>query len=74
MWSTGHTDIFRRRMRDAVECLKRALLGADARETTINLKLAKLYEELEEPAEAVAYHRRVVEICRGEGDWIFSFG
>ncbi|KAI9569620.1 hypothetical protein HD554DRAFT_2089548 [Boletus coccyginus] len=54
------------RMRDAVECLKRALLGADARETTINLKLAKLYEELEEPSEAVAYHRRVVEICRSE--------
>ncbi|KAN0091102.1 hypothetical protein V8E55_004668 [Tylopilus felleus] len=54
------------RMRDAVECLERALLGADARETTINLKLAKLYEELEEPTEAVAYHRRVVEICRAE--------
>ncbi|KAF8554160.1 TPR-like protein [Imleria badia] len=54
------------RTRDAVECLKRALLGADARETTINLKLAKLYEELDEPAEAVAYHRRVVEICRAE--------
>lgn len=58
---------FHGRMRDAVECLKRALLGADARETAINLKLAKLYEELDEPAEAAAYHRRVVEICRAEG-------
>lgn len=57
----------RDRTRDAVECLKRALLGADARETAINLKLAKLYEELDEPVEAVAYHRRVVEICCAEG-------
>ena len=71
MWSTAQADIFCDRTRDAVECLKRALLGADARETTINLKLAKLYEELEEPAEAVAYHRRVVEICRGEGGRYF---
>ncbi|KAG9316570.1 hypothetical protein JVU11DRAFT_2623 [Chiua virens] len=54
------------RTRDAVECLKRALLGADARETTINLKLAKLYEELQELAEAAAYHRKVVEICCAE--------
>ncbi|KIJ61319.1 hypothetical protein HYDPIDRAFT_96711 [Hydnomerulius pinastri MD-312] len=54
------------RTRDAVECLKRALLGADPRETTINLKLAKLHEELEEHGEAVAYHRRVVEVCRME--------
>ncbi|KAF8844349.1 TPR-like protein [Paxillus ammoniavirescens] len=51
------------RTRDAVECLKRALLGADRHEVTINSKLAKLHEELEEPAEAVAYHRRVVDIC-----------
>ncbi|KAF9241549.1 hypothetical protein BU15DRAFT_44778 [Melanogaster broomeanus] len=54
------------RTRDAVECLKRALLGADRREITINLNLAKLHEELEEAAEAAAYHRRVVEICRVE--------
>lgn len=53
--------------RDAVECLKRALLGADSREITINLKLAKLHEELEEHTEAVAYHQRVVETCRAEG-------
>ncbi|KAG1732216.1 uncharacterized protein EDB91DRAFT_1152196 [Suillus paluster] len=54
------------RLKEAVECLKRALLGADPRETTIHLKLAKLHEELEEQAEAAAYHRRVVEICRIE--------
>ncbi|KAG0707330.1 hypothetical protein DFH29DRAFT_896893 [Suillus ampliporus] len=54
------------RLKEAVECLKRALLGADPREITIHLKLAKLHEELEEQAEAAAYHRRVVEICRIE--------
>jgi anaphase-promoting complex subunit 8 len=55
-----------------VECLKRALLGADPRETTIHMKLAKLHEELEDQAEAAAYHRRVVEICRIEGLGFFS--
>lgn len=54
------------RLKEAVECLKRALLGADPRETTIHMKLAKLYEELDDQAEAAAYHRRVVEICRIE--------
>ena len=72
MWGITGIDYFRGRTRDAVECLKRALLGAEARETTIHLKLAKLYEELEEPAEAVAYHRRVVEICRAEGTSVFA--
>ena len=37
---------------------------------TINLKLAKLHEELDEPAEAAAYHRKVVEICQVEGIFI----
>ncbi|KAI6046221.1 hypothetical protein EDC04DRAFT_3016435 [Pisolithus marmoratus] len=55
------------RTRDAVECLKRALLSAGSQEITLSLKLAKLYEELEEPAEAAAYHKRVVEISRSEG-------
>lgn len=59
--------------RDAVECLKRALLGADPREITINLKLAKLHEELEEHTEAVAYHQRVVETCRAEGRAVQDF-
>jgi anaphase-promoting complex subunit 8 len=55
------------RLREAIECLKRALIGADPLETSINLKLAKLHNDLEEWAEAAAYHRRVVEVCRANG-------
>lgn len=58
------------RLKEAAECLKRALLGADPREITIHSKLAKLHEELDEPTEAAAYHRRVVEICRIEGPYL----
>ncbi|KAF9465070.1 hypothetical protein BDZ94DRAFT_1255234 [Collybia nuda] len=54
------------RLREAVECLKRALIPADPHEITINLKLAKLHHTLEEYAEAVAYHRRVVEVCQAD--------
>jgi anaphase-promoting complex subunit 8 len=53
--------------RDAIECLKRALIGADPHETKINLQLAKLYHDLEEYAEASAYHRRIVEISIADG-------
>ncbi|PIL36102.1 transporter [Ganoderma sinense ZZ0214-1] len=52
------------RLRDAIECLRRALIGADPEETVIHSKLAKLHNELEEYAEAAAYHRRIVEVCR----------
>lgn len=54
-------------MREAIECLKRALIGADPNEININLKLAKLHNDLEEWSEAAAYHRRVVEVCRING-------
>ncbi|KAL6305062.1 hypothetical protein BKA93DRAFT_246990 [Sparassis latifolia] len=52
------------RPKEAIECLRRALIGANAQETTIHLKLAKLHNDLNEFAEAAAYHRRVVEVCR----------
>ncbi|KAG6841888.1 hypothetical protein C0991_005618 [Blastosporella zonata] len=54
------------RLRESVECLKHALIPADPHEITINLKLARLHTALEEPAEAVAYHRRVVEVCQAD--------
>ncbi|KAA1473901.1 TPR-like protein [Dentipellis sp. KUC8613] len=49
------------RWREAVECYRRALLGADVNEGTINLKLAKLHDDLEEYPEAAAYHQRVID-------------
>lgn len=52
------------RLREAIECLRRALIGADPQETTIHLKLAKLHYDLDEYSEAAAYHRRIVEVCR----------
>jgi anaphase-promoting complex subunit 8 len=52
------------RLREAIECLKRALLGADANEVAITLKLARLHSDLDETADAVAYHLRVIEISR----------
>ncbi|KII92586.1 hypothetical protein PLICRDRAFT_695920 [Plicaturopsis crispa FD-325 SS-3] len=54
------------RPREAIECLKRALLGADPHEVHINTKIAKLYNDLNEVAEAAAYHRRVVEVARAD--------
>jgi anaphase-promoting complex subunit 8 len=55
-----------------VECYKRALIPADPHEITINLKLAKIHRTLEEHAEAVAYHRRVVEVCQADGECIYK--
>jgi anaphase-promoting complex subunit 8 len=42
------------------------LIPADPHEITINLKLARLHRLLEEPAEAVGYHRKVVEVCQAD--------
>jgi anaphase-promoting complex subunit 8 len=52
------------RLREAIECLKRALLGADANEIAIALKLARLHNDLDEAADAVAYHQRIINISR----------
>lgn len=54
------------RRREAIECYKRALIPADPHEININLKLANLYWSVDEFAEAVAYHRRVVEVCQAD--------
>lgn len=55
------------RLREAIECLKRALLGADANEIAIALKLARLHSDLDETADAVAYHRRIIDISSAMG-------
>ncbi|KAJ3504401.1 hypothetical protein NLJ89_g7952 [Agrocybe chaxingu] len=54
------------RLREAIECYNRALITADPHEITIRLKLAKIHRTLLESAEAVAYHRRVIEVCQAE--------
>ncbi|KIP08436.1 hypothetical protein PHLGIDRAFT_104401 [Phlebiopsis gigantea 11061_1 CR5-6] len=51
------------RLREAIECLKRALIGADPLETTIHLRLAKLYHDLADYKEAASYHQHIVELC-----------
>ncbi|KZT11024.1 TPR-like protein [Laetiporus sulphureus 93-53] len=61
------------RPREAIQCLKRALIGADPLETIIHLKLAKLYNDLDEFAEAAAYHRHVVEVCRAANKPVAEF-
>jgi anaphase-promoting complex subunit 8 len=61
------TDLDDLRLREAVECFKRALITADSHEITINLKLANLYGAMQDHTESVAYHRRVVEVCQANG-------
>lgn len=61
------------KLREAVECFKRALITADAHEITINLRLANLYDSMEDHVESVAYHRRVVEVCQANGRPIQDF-
>ncbi|KAJ7783244.1 hypothetical protein B0H16DRAFT_1496073 [Mycena metata] len=61
------------KLREAAECFKRALITADPHEITINLKLANLYSLMQDEAESVAYHRRVVEVCQANGRPIQDF-
>ncbi|KAJ7178487.1 hypothetical protein C8R43DRAFT_973501 [Mycena crocata] len=61
------------KLREAVECFKRALITADSHEITINLKLADLYGLLQDDVESVAYHQRVVEVCQANGRPIQDF-
>ena len=58
------------RLREAIECYKRALITADPHEITLRLKLARVYKILEEHKEAVAYHRTVVEVCQADCEQI----
>ncbi|TFK75366.1 cell division control protein 23 [Pluteus cervinus] len=54
------------RIREAIVCLKRALVAADPHEITIRHKLAKLHRTLDEVADAVSYHKKIVEICQAD--------
>ncbi|KAI0753942.1 cell division control protein 23 [Irpex lacteus] len=48
------------RYREAIECLKRALIGASQFETAIRLRMAGIYKILGEQDEAVACHTYIV--------------
>ncbi|KAJ7218008.1 hypothetical protein GGX14DRAFT_439216 [Mycena pura] len=61
------------KVREAIECFKRALITAESNEITIYLRLANLYDVLQETVESVAYHRRVVEICQANGRPVQDF-
>ena len=50
------------RPQEAIECFKRALLGSDANEISIDLKIAKLHNDLNQYTEAVKYHMRVIDL------------
>ncbi|KAI0699551.1 hypothetical protein BC835DRAFT_1412536 [Cytidiella melzeri] len=49
------------RYREALECLKRALIGADPFETAIRLRMAGIYKILEELSEEAVCHNYIVE-------------
>ncbi|KAF5368504.1 hypothetical protein D9758_002193 [Tetrapyrgos nigripes] len=53
-------------LREAIECYKRALIPACPDEIFLNQALARIYRNLGEQSEAVAYHRRIVEVCQAE--------
>lgn len=49
--------------------MKRALLGADPRETTIHIRLARLHADLDEYQESAAYHQRVIDVCTEDSEY-----
>ncbi|KAG7098625.1 hypothetical protein E1B28_000546 [Marasmius oreades] len=54
------------RLREAIECYKRALISANPHEISVNILLAKVHRDLDELFESIAYHRRVVEVCQAD--------
>lgn len=58
---------------EAIECLKRALLGADPSEIQIKLKLARLYDDIEDREAAVRNHQLVINICVNESKSASTF-
>lgn len=51
------------RYHEAIECQKRALIGASKTDTFGPAALAELYEQLEMREVAVEWHKRVIDIC-----------
>ena len=60
------------RPREAIECLKRALIATGPHDTSIHLKLAQFHNDLEEYSEAAKYHSSVISICSSESQFSSS--
>jgi hypothetical protein len=56
------------RPREAIECLKRALIATGPHDTSIHLKLAQFHNDLEEYSEAAKYHASVINICSSDSE------
>lgn len=56
-------NLFPCRYREAIECQKRALIGATKTDTFGPAALAELYEQSGDAEEATEWHKRVIEIC-----------
>ena len=61
--TTGH------RPREAIECLKRALIATGPHDTSIHIKLAQFHNDLEEYPEAAKYHASVISICSSDSQF-----
>lgn len=56
-----------------MDCLKRALAVASRDETGIKLKLASVYETLEDIGSAIIYHLQYIETCERLGKGISEY-
>ena len=61
------------RPREAIECLKRALIATGPHDTSIHLKLAQFHNDLEEYSEAAKYHASIISICSSDSRLFSSF-
>jgi anaphase-promoting complex subunit 8 len=58
---------------EAADSLKRALAVAARDDTIIKSKLARIYETLEDPATATAYHLQYIETCERLGKGVSEY-
>ncbi|KAF7321607.1 Chloride channel protein [Mycena kentingensis (nom. inval.)] len=61
------------RLKEAIECFKRALITADPNEISITLRLANLHGALGDAYAEYAFHRRVVEVCLANNRLIYDY-
>jgi len=59
------------RHRQAINCLKRALISADHAQSIICLSLATIHRNLGEEEQAIGYHQKVIDYCRADSEYNF---